>query len=264
MLIVTADDYGRDRRATDAILRCGAAGRITAASAMVFMGDSTRAASLAGGSSIEFGLHLNFTEPLDEAGAPASLRRDHTRTRAYLTRRRLAPALYSPRLRRAFASLVEAQRGEFERLYGRSPAFFNGHHHMHLCSNVLLEGLMPPGACVRNSFTFEAGEKSLFNRAYRGLVSRWVRARYTSTDAFFSIAPIGDLDRLRRLVRRSEHEAVELETHPEDPSESAFLLGSVYAELLASARSGGFRDLPLRGAAARTPTERRARPEPRA
>lgn len=264
MLIVTADDYGRERAATDAILLCGTARRISAASTMVFMTDSARAASTAADSSVEFGLHLNFTEPLSEAATPGPLRRDHDRVRTFLARHRLAPILYNPALRQSFRALVEAQREEFERLYRRPPAFYNGHHHMHLCSNVVLGGLLPARSCVRNSFTFDAGEKSLFNRLYRGALSRWIRARHVSTDAFFSIAPIEDLDRLRRLIRRAETQDVEIETHPEDASESAFLMSPRYEALVAGARLGGFGDLSTRGAASTRPPARISGPGPSA
>jgi predicted glycoside hydrolase/deacetylase ChbG (UPF0249 family) len=46
MLIVNADDWGRNRDATDRSLECHRNGRITTVSAMVFMEDSERAADL--------------------------------------------------------------------------------------------------------------------------------------------------------------------------------------------------------------------------
>ena len=55
MLIITADDYGKTRHATDSILECFSNKRITSASAMVFMEDSGRAASLALKTRLEVG-----------------------------------------------------------------------------------------------------------------------------------------------------------------------------------------------------------------
>ena len=59
MLIINADDWGRAVAETDAALRCYRAGRITSVSAMVFMHDSERAATLAKQEDLDAGLHLN-------------------------------------------------------------------------------------------------------------------------------------------------------------------------------------------------------------
>ena len=247
MLIVTADDYGREQAATDSILLCGSRNRITSASAMVFMQDSERAAALARDSPIEFGLHLNFTEPLNGASVPRPLRLHHDRVRRFLTRHKLAPVLYNPQLQHSFRILFKAQCAEYERLYHLPPLFYNGHHHMHLCANVLLGGLMLRSSRIRNSFSFEAGEKGVFNRAYREIVRRWIRTRYTSTDSFYSIKPAHDLKRLRRLIERSHTEVVEIEAHPETADEATLLLGAEYKALLADAQLGRFRDVVKQG-----------------
>ncbi|MCJ7616089.1 MAG: ChbG/HpnK family deacetylase, partial [Desulfobacterales bacterium] len=63
MLIITADDFGINSHTTDKILFCYKKNRITASSAMMFMADSERAASLALDVSLRVGLHLNFTQP---------------------------------------------------------------------------------------------------------------------------------------------------------------------------------------------------------
>ncbi|HET6489004.1 MAG TPA: ChbG/HpnK family deacetylase, partial [Syntrophales bacterium] len=65
MLIVNADDWGRNRVATDRSLELHRNGRITAVSAMVFMEDSERAAELARMNGLDVGLHLNFTTPFN-------------------------------------------------------------------------------------------------------------------------------------------------------------------------------------------------------
>ena len=74
MIIITADDYGKTRHATDSILECFMNKSITSASAMVFMEDSERAASLTSETDVEVGLHINFTMPFgeDKVSAPRS------------------------------------------------------------------------------------------------------------------------------------------------------------------------------------------------
>jgi chitin disaccharide deacetylase len=252
MLIVTADDYGRNRRETDAALAWGTLGRITCASAMVFMRDSERAAALSRHSALEFGLHLNFTEPLAESGVPSTVRLHHERVRRFLGQYRLAPLLFNPTLQRSFRIVFEAQRGEYERLYKAPPAFYNGHHHMHLCTNLLAGRLIPPGSRIRNTFTFEPGEKGPINRAYRGVLRRWIAARYLSTDSFHALAPLHSADRIRALVDRARSEVVELEVHPGDAREAVLLGGTAFGESVASARLGTFADVVPRPRSARS------------
>ena len=69
-----ADDWGRDEDTTNRTLECASSGTVSSVSAMVFMKDSERAASLAGEESVEVGLHLNLTTPFSAAGCPAPSR----------------------------------------------------------------------------------------------------------------------------------------------------------------------------------------------
>jgi len=46
LLVINADDWGRDRTTTDKILECTNVGTVSSVSAMVFMEDSERAAAL--------------------------------------------------------------------------------------------------------------------------------------------------------------------------------------------------------------------------
>ena len=84
MLIINADDLGRCAVATDRIMVCLAANRIDAASVMVFMEDSRRAATLATSCGLDAGLHINFTESFTGPGVQSSLRRNHERIRRFL------------------------------------------------------------------------------------------------------------------------------------------------------------------------------------
>src|ERR1044071_8087146 len=63
LLIVNADDWGRDARTTDMIAACVSQHTGSSVSAMVFMEDSERAAAIARANGIDAGLHLNLTTP---------------------------------------------------------------------------------------------------------------------------------------------------------------------------------------------------------
>src|SRR5689334_25065042 len=139
MLIVNADDLGRDQSTTDAILACYQNARITSTSAMVFMEDSERAAHLALRSGIDVGLHINLSERFTAADISSELRSSHDRICRVLRASKYALLFYRPWLCRHFRLVYEAQHREFFRLYGRAPSHFDGHQHMHLASNILIQ-----------------------------------------------------------------------------------------------------------------------------
>lgn len=217
--------------------------RITSASAMVFMQDSERAAALAQSESMEVGLHLNLTAPFSAAGVNTKIRESQRKVASYLTRHKLAQVLYNPILSTAFKITFTAQQDEFVRLYGRAPAFYNGHHHMHLCANIMVGNVIPRAARVRTTFSFAAGEKSVFNFLYRQILTAWISKMFISTDLFFSIRPIERYDRLQWIMGRAEEQNVEIEVHPEDRDELSFLLSDEYSKLLDSMHCGRFEDL---------------------
>jgi predicted glycoside hydrolase/deacetylase ChbG (UPF0249 family) len=158
LLIVNADDWGRDARTTQCILDCIRRGTVTSTSAMMFMEDSRRGAALAQEHAVDTGLHLNLSDHFTSADCPPDLRDRHRAIVGYLRRNRWAQLVYNPALVSAFDYVVKAQLDEYQRLYGAAPARLDGHHHMHLCSNVLLGGLLPRGTHVRRNFSFRSGE----------------------------------------------------------------------------------------------------------
>jgi chitin disaccharide deacetylase len=243
MLIITADDYGETPLATDRILECYHHGSLTSASAMVFMADSERAATLARGSGVEFGLHLNLTEAFTAPAVAEEVRRRHAQVACCLNRHRYAQVLFHPLLAGAFGSLVNLQWTEFERLYGHPPVFVNGHHHMHLCTNVLGQRLLPRQARLRGPFTFQAGEKGRVNRWYRRRVARHLRKNFITPDCLYSIEPLADTERLRRIAREAATRNVELEVHPEYADQHQFLLSPAFQRLLAGVELHGFSHL---------------------
>jgi len=223
-LIVNADDWGRNRRTTQPILDCLRKGSVSAVSAMVFMEDSERAAAVARESKVDAGLHLNLTAAFSGAAVPQPLADRQGRIASYLLRHRLARVLFHPALVNCFEYVVQAQLDEYERLYGRMPERIDGHHHMHLCANVLFGGLLPPGTVVRRNFSFQAGEKSRWNRYYRGMIDRNLSRRYRLVDFLFSLAPLEPSDRLQRILAVARNRSVELETHPVNSAEYEFLM----------------------------------------
>jgi hypothetical protein len=225
MLVINADDWGRDRVTTDRTLECLARGSVSSVSAMVFMADSERAAAVARERGVDAALHLNFTTPFSASGIAPRLVSHQRPLTEYLRRHRLAPVVFHPGLGDSFDYVVRAQLDEFRRLYGASPHRIDGHHHMHLCTNVLFSNLLPSGTLVRRNFSFQPGEKGLANRLYRRTVDALLGRRHALMDFFFSLAPVEPPERLRRIFSLAVESAVEVEAHPVEPEEFRFLTG---------------------------------------
>lgn len=223
MLVINADDWGRDSRTTNRILDCVKCGAVSAVSAMVFMEDSERAAIIARDANIAAGLHLNFTTGFTGSSPAAALVDHHARVSRYLLQSSFAAVMFHPGLSNSFEYLVRTQCDEFAKLYGKMPDRFDGHHHMHLCANVLLQNLLPSGAMVRRSFSFRPGEKPVWNRAWRRLIDAKLKRRHCVADFFFSIAPLEPRQRLEAIFTLAADSFVELETHPVAPDEHEYL-----------------------------------------
>lgn len=243
MLIINADDLGRTREATDNTLQCYQMGLVTSASVMVFMSDSERAAEMAVSAGMETGLHLNLDIPFDLSDIPLRLKQQHRQVVRYLRLSKWAQVVYNPSLRNSFRYAFDAQIEEYRRLFREDPTHIDGHHHMHLCLNMVLGRLIPPGMRVRRNFTFASGEKDPVNRFYRKLMDRWLLRRYICSDSFFSIEPIEDLPRLRAIVRLGRQENVELMTHPGKGDEYSFLQTPQFHGLINEAPRGTHRML---------------------
>jgi predicted glycoside hydrolase/deacetylase ChbG (UPF0249 family) len=246
MLIINADDWGMNRTSTNNSLSCFREGRITSASAMAFMADSERAAALALEHGLDTGLHLNFTWSFDRPRRTGRLRDAQRRISAFLRSSRYAALLYHPFLRQDFAYSYQAQYEEFVRLYGAQPSHVDGHHHMHLCTNMLFDRLIPAGWRVRRSFTFRPGEKNIFNRCYRAAVDGLLQRRYICTDYFFGLQPKGGPERLRGAAALAQSRNVELMVHPERQEEFAFLMAPEQGRILSESKTAGYRELEKR------------------
>jgi hypothetical protein len=229
VLIVNADDWGQDSLTTDTALECIRRGAVSSVSAMVFMADSERAAGLAGEWAIEAGLHLNLTTPFSAPTCPLPLARRQQELARYLSGNRVNRAVFHPGLARTFAHVVRAQIAEFRRLYGVEPTRFDGHHHMHLCANILLQRLLPAGTLVRRSFAVQPGQTGPWQRLYRRGVDGLLARRHHMVDFFFDVAPLRPAARLQRIASLARRFAVEVETHPVRPEEYRFLAGGEMA-----------------------------------
>lgn len=240
MLIINADDWGSSRYTTDQILLCYKKRRLTSASAMVYMEDSERAADLARQNGLEVGLHVNFTDRYTGHKKPSGMDESQVRLSTFLRHTKYNLVFYNPFLSRDFENVFRFQYDEFIRLYGRPPAHINGHHHKHLCANVLWADLLPQNSMVRRSFSFSPGEKSRLNRFYRRLVDRSLQSRYTTTDFFFSIQPIQATERLLHILELARSCNVELMVHPHKQDEFDYLMSDRYAELISGLEVGTY------------------------
>lgn len=243
MLIINADDFGRSRLATDRILSCYKQGIVTSTSAMVFMEDSRRAADLAREYSIDVGLHLNFTQKLTQRIHSSLLGDYHDRIAGFLSRNKYNFLIYNPALRKQFKYVFQVQSEEFERLYGTSPSHINGHHHMHICANMLIGTIIPIGQKVRNNFSFARGEKSIPNRMYRAMIDKWLSRRYLTADYLFSLSEGIKTGRLARALELAETSSVELQTHPELEEEFEWLMGNAGFQAVSNLRKGTYAQL---------------------
>jgi predicted glycoside hydrolase/deacetylase ChbG (UPF0249 family) len=225
VLIINADDWGRDFLTTDRTLDCLLRGTVSSVSAMVFMKDSERSADVAWERGIDAGLHLNLTTPFSSPRCPAGLAERQRNVAAYLRRNRFAQVVFNPLLVKSFEYVVRAQVDEYCRLYGAQPERIDGHHHMHLCANVIWGGLLPSGTTVRRNCSFQPSEKSLWNRLYRHAVDCRLARRHRMTDYFLSLVPFDPMGRLQQVFSLAKRHVVEVETHPVNAQEYRFLAG---------------------------------------
>lgn len=224
-LIVNADDWGRSEETTDRTWECLRCGAVSSVSAMVFMPDSERAATMGRERGVDAGLHLNLTSQFLADNCPARLVEHQRSVAKYLNGSPFARGIYNPLLARAFKYVVAAQIEEYACLYGREPERIDGHHHMHLAANVLLGGLLPKGKILRRHFSHETHEKAMRHRVFRWFTDFRLAGRFRVADFFFPLIPLEPAERLQRIFALAARSTVEVETHPVNPAEYEFLTG---------------------------------------
>jgi hypothetical protein len=200
---------------------------------MMFMEDSEHAAETALSQGIAAGLHLNFTTAFTSSSS--RLLNEQQRLAQYLTSR-AARVIFHPGLRSSFEYVASAQLDEFRRLYGGEPDHVDGHHHMHLCANVLLDQLIPPGVVVRPHFSYEPGEKHLRNGLFRRFTRPLLARRYRSPQYFFSLWPLTPQTRLEYIFSFARRFVVEVAAHPFRMDEYSFLTGDEFFKLTSGVR----------------------------
>lgn len=223
MLIISADDYGLSRPATDNAIASFKQGGITSASVMVFMEDSQRAAELAKEHRLDLGLHLNFTQRIVQPISDQSFLNHHNRIIQYLTSGKYHFSIYNLTLKKSFDYVFNAQLEEYQRLLGDAPTHFDGHHHMHLCANMIFGKVIPREQFVRRNFTFNPGDKSQLNRTYRLFIDRVLKRSYYIVDFLYSLSERLKLGRLNNDLMYAKDFNVELQTHPEQKIEFQWL-----------------------------------------
>ncbi|MCG7851117.1 MAG: ChbG/HpnK family deacetylase [Methanosarcinaceae archaeon] len=234
---------GRTGTATDSAIACHRQKRITSASAMVFMADSRRAAELASHAGLDTGLHLNLTQPLDGPDISPRIKAHHIKICRFLCRGKWAQVSYHPFLHDSLKYTFQAQFEEYFRLFGTEPAQIDGHSHMHLCMNIIIGHIIPPGLKIRRSFTFKRGEKSIFNRLYRRLIDKWATRHYICTDSFFSIEPVSDRSRVETIVHSALSSNVELMVHPAEAVQFEYLMSREFLNMVQDVPKGSYRML---------------------
>ena len=207
---------------------------------MVFVEDSERASRLARDHGLDTGLHLNFTLAFDGHAGSAKLVSSQQRIASFLGMSKYCSLIYNPTLRKDFEYVYKCQYEEYTRLYHKEPTHIDGHHHMHICTNMLMSKLIPEGTKVRRSFSGLLSKKSVVNRSYRHIVDWILTRRYKSTDMFFSVTPPQDIERLQRIINLSRSRNVELMVHPEREDDVTCLMSDKFFQMIAETRMGSY------------------------
>ena len=137
----------------------------------------------------------------------------------------------------------DAQCEEFERLYGKPPTHIDGHHHIHLCSNLMFGTIIPSGTKIRRNFSFSKGEKGIVNRTYRGLIDRIIENRFLSTDFFYKLNRHVKKSEILEKLSHTSDSCVEFMVHPGMPEEYAFIMSDKYKEIIQNAAMGSYEAL---------------------
>jgi chitin disaccharide deacetylase len=244
VLIINADDLGRNKTCTDNSIRCFEQEAITSASAMVFMADSERAAELSLIKGLDVGLHLNLDVYFSASGISESALKCHGKVVSYLTRATIFQLIYNPVIRTQFSDDFKYQCDEYERIFGKILQRIDGHHHLHLCMNMLIDCIIPRGHYVRRNLSFGRGEKNAVNRYYRRIVDFLLEKRYRCTDYFYSLPlPKEGIAQLPKIIDLAQCTNVELMVHPERIDEFEYLLSNEFNKAISGIKTGVYSDI---------------------
>lgn len=245
LLIVNADDFGWNRTATDRTIECFDSGRITSATVLVYMEDSDRAASLARRHGLPVGLHLNLTDPLTATDVPAEVRDRHRRACSLFGGGNLRKRswTWSPRIRRLVEDVVRDQLDRFRELFGTEPTHVDGHNHVQVCPDVIRARPLC-GFKVRNALWSFPSTRTVMGVA-RALRRELTARRLLTTRYFFDIAELhrAGPETTAERVGLSSTASVEVMCHPGFDHELEALRSNSWAQAIAAAPLGSYRDL---------------------
>jgi chitin disaccharide deacetylase len=237
MLIVNADDYGARTSATNAICDAFDAGAITSTSAMVWMGDSARAASRASEHGLPVGLHLNLTLPFAARNVPSGVRERQRRLTEVFNR----DGWWEDPARRVDRELLRGAIGDqlerFCEQFGQ-PTHIDGHHHVHLHEAVLelLPQAWPIRTVVRDPAQADSGLSQRERRLRRRFRAPDMALPFEKVHPDFGGVGLNVLDRAHDVC-------VEVMTHPQQQVELDALMGSEWRATLAALPLGSYLDL---------------------
>jgi len=247
LLIVNADDFGLDPASTDAIVECFRAKAISSTTALVWMRDSGRAAELALSEGIPTGLHLNLIEAYSAPDVPDRIAATQRRVIERIHAGGLGPQLYHPAWADDFGRCIEDQLSRFWELYGQAPTHVDGHRHMHLVMNALISRALGTVRRRRRPVTRTPRESAGHKRLARSALGAFIRVRFVTTDACFSIRSLHPAlggSGIDEQLGRARRGSVELFVHPGYPDELAVLSSTEWRRRLSDYRVGTFEDLP--------------------
>jgi chitin disaccharide deacetylase len=240
LLIVNADDFGGNPLATDRIAECFLLGAITSTSAMVYMSDSERAASIAKSRELPVGLHLNITQPFEDPATPRAVRERQASVARSFAGSRVQRLSYNPFLSHLVRACIDDQLECFRALYDRDPTHIDGHNHAHLSPTVLLS--LPAATRTRTAESPARGTPSpgaLLRRARGGFISR----RYITTDRFVAIDRLGSSpseQEIDRLLAPADRSSLEIMTHPDRERDHRLLISEQWRAALKARTLGSF------------------------
>jgi chitin disaccharide deacetylase len=240
MLIINADDWGINQIATNNILKCINNQVVTSTTAMVFMSDSLRAANIATSHQLSVGLHLNMTSPFTGNNVTIRLLESQKRLLNYYTKSKYARLIFNPLLIDDIKYCFNAQFEEFLTLYNKAPTHIDGHHHMHLCANMIFSDVVPKGCKIRRNFTFKSGQKSSVNRLYRKCIDLIILNSHKSTDFFYKLRVDENSNDLNEIIVLADKHNVELMVHPELTDQYNYLNSTHFMDLIRHVTMGNY------------------------
>ena len=232
-IIVNADDYGRNKETTDAIIECFLQNKITSTTLMVVHEDCFRAADIAKDKGFPVGLHLCLDEgiPLSNPLAVSSLLDKNGYLNVDLKR------LYLGKIRANELYIeIEKQFEKFAEL-GLIITHLDSHHHLHCHPLVLwaltqLKKKLSFPLKIRSIRNFECAgglkEYGWLKLAYKNMVHIMQKKLFVTTDYFSSIVKYSDKsilgieDFLNSFAEKKT--SIEIMCHPGEPEEHSHLM----------------------------------------